>query len=65
MLTAETITDDQIAHLLARGTLTAIEAADCEHALMKRNGTWTRHQRNMQHAARARCADILNARQGA
>ena len=61
-LTADTITDAQIRDLIAGGGLSAKELADCEHALQKRDRHWTRFQRNMQHGARARCAQILNAR---
>lgn len=62
LLTADTITDTQICELLATDGLSAKEREDCEHALRKRDRHWTRFQRNMQHGARARCAQILNAR---
>jgi hypothetical protein len=62
LLTADTITATQICELLAMGGLSAGERADCEHALQKRDRHWTRFQRNMQHGARARCAQVLNAR---
>jgi hypothetical protein len=61
-LTADNITDEQICELLATGGLSAKERADCAHAIQKRDRHWTRFQRNMQRVARARCAEILNAR---
>lgn len=61
-LSASTVTDKQLRALLAEGGLTAQQIDDCEHALRKRDRYWTRFQRNMQRGARARCAEVLNAR---
>lgn len=70
MITADTITDDQI-RALARTALTASQHRDCEIALRARRemlttiaGQLARYYPTTKErrAARARCAAILNAR---
>jgi hypothetical protein len=65
-VTADTVTDEQIRELMQ--SVSGRDLADCKKALQNLCiGYAPRHERRAaeyeQHAARARCAEILNARE--
>jgi hypothetical protein len=62
VITADTITDEQIRELLARGAITVDLAVETGARL---NGGMWYAPASVRNAARARCAEILNARQSA
>lgn len=61
MITADTITDEQIRELLARGIISADLAVETGAKLS--GGQWYA-PKALRRAARARCAEILNSRSG-